>query len=212
MFAIYDTRGRRFRDTLENLRKIQAPQATSRMRLHTNVSEDETIPVPTSSNSGQVAVSNKALQAYRDIRHLNQREPIYHAHQLMSHPVITVSMDMDILAARRYFQQQKFQQMPVINAQHQITGILSIEDLLQFIVIDGDQIRYVRGKRVTDAMSKKVITADPVSDIRRIAQVMQEYHLSGVPIVNKQDSLIGIISRSDILRAVTNDPPLNMWS
>lgn len=102
--------------------------------------------------------------------------------------------------------------MPVINARHELTGMLSIEDLLQFIIIDGDQVRYVRGKRVADAMSNEVITADPISDIRRIAQVMQEYQLSGVPIVNEHDSLIGIISRSDILRAVTNDPPLNMWS
>lgn len=61
-------------------------------------------------------------------------------------------------------------------------------------------------------MAKEVITADPISDIRRVAQVMQEYHLSGVPIVNDQDSLMGIVSRSDMLRAVTNDPPLNMWS
>lgn len=61
-------------------------------------------------------------------------------------------------------------------------------------------------------MSKQVITADPVSDIRRVAQVMQEYHLSGVPIVNDQDKLIGIVPRSDLLRAVTNEPPLNMWS
>jgi len=212
MFAIYDTRGRRFRDTLENLRKVQAAPATTMMQLRANVSEDETIPVPASGHSGETEVSRKALQAYRDIRHLNQREPIYHAHQLMSHPVTTVSIDMDILAARRYFQQQKFQQMPVINAQHQLTGMLSIEDLLQFIIIDNNQIRYVRGKRVADAMSKEVISADPVSDIRRVAQAMQEYHLSGIPIVNEQDTLIGIISRSDILRAVTNDPPLNMWS
>lgn len=212
MFAVYDTRGRRFRDTLENLRKVQPPQAAFGMQLRTNVSDDETIPVPTLGNSGVTTIPSKALQAYRDIRHLNQREPIYHAHQLMSHPVTTVSMDMDILVARRYFQQHKFQQMPVLNTQHQITGMLSIEDLLQFIIIDSDQVRYVKGKQVADAMSREVITADPVSDIRRVAQVMQEYHLSGVPIVNEQDSLIGIVSRSDILRAVTNDPPLNMWS
>ena len=61
-------------------------------------------------------------------------------------------------------------------------------------------------------MSQEVITADPVSDIRRIAQVMQEYHLDGVPIVDEQDALIGIVSRNDILRAVINDPPLTMWS
>ena len=61
-------------------------------------------------------------------------------------------------------------------------------------------------------MSKEVITSDPVSDIRRIAQVMQQYKLHAVPIVDEQDALIGIVSRSDILRALINDPPLNIWS
>jgi len=41
---------------------------------------------------------------------------------------------------------------------------------------------------------------------------MQEYHLSGVPIVNEYEALIGIASLCDILRTVTNGPPLNMWS
>ena len=41
---------------------------------------------------------------------------------------------------------------------------------------------------------------------------MQEYHLNAIPIVNDRDVLIGIVSRSDILRAVMNDPPLTMWS
>ena len=78
--------------------------------------------------------------------------------------------------------------------------------------IDDGQLHYIDGKRVADAMSREVITADPVSDIRRVAQVMLEYHLNAVPIVDEQDTLIGIVSRSDILRAVMNNPPLTMWS
>jgi len=102
--------------------------------------------------------------------------------------------------------------MPVISAQQRIVGMLSVKDLLQFIIIDGDQVSYLRGKRVKDAMSPEVITADPVSDIRRVAQAMREYHLHGVPIVDEQGALIGIVSRGDILSALINDPPLNVWT
>lgn len=214
MFAIYDIEGRRFRDTLENLRKVRKIQAGANARLWSNLAEDESGPVSGTgiSKTGGSVVSSKAVKAYREMRHLNQREPIYHAHQLMSHPVSSVPMDMGILEAQRYFQELKLQQMPVISAQQHIVGMLSLEDLLQFIVVDDGQVRYVGGKRVADAMSREVITADPVSDIRRVAQVMQEYHLDAVPIVDEQNGLIGIVSRSDILRAVINDPPLTMWS
>jgi len=215
MFAIYDIEGRQFRNTLENLRKVRAAQPTKETLLWSNSAGDDTrtIEGDTTRNSRrEPAISSKAVQAYREMRQLNRREPIYHAYQIMSHPVSTVPADLGIMDAQRYFQEQKLQQMPVMSRQQCIVGILSVEDLLQFIVIDEGQMQYVGGKRVADAMSHEVITADPVSDIRRVAQVMQEYHLDAVPIVDEQDALIGIVSRSDILRAIMNDPPLTMWS
>ncbi len=214
MFAIYGIEGRRFRDSMENLRRVREPEASSGTQLRSNSYEEgvRRIPGAKGNNTERTAVSGKAVQAYREMRHLNRREPIYHAYQLMSHPVSTVPIEMGILTAQHYFRDQGFQQMPVVNAQRRLVGMLSVENLLQFMIIDGDEVRYVRGKTVRDAMSQEVITADPVSDIRRIAQVMQEYHLDGVPIVDEQDALIGIVSRNDILRAVINDPPLTMWS
>lgn len=214
MFAIYNIEGRRFHDTLENLRKVKKTQASHGMQLLSDVVEDETKinPDDAKKNENAVTISNSALQAYRRVRKLNERERIYHAYQLMTHPVSTVRMDMGIHDAKRYLQEQNVNQMPVVDAQQRTVGMLSVEHLLQFILVDGDQIRYLRDKTVGDAMSKEVITADPISDIRRIAKVMQEYRLQAVPIVDDSDALIGIVSRTDILGAVTNDPPLNMWS
>ena len=214
MFAIYDIEGRRFRDTLENLRKVEGINNSTRARASDKPVQGEQRPVAgaASSESGGVPVSNKAVHAYREMLQLNRREPIFHASQLMSYPVSTVQMDMGILAAQRYFHQQGLRHMPVLSGGQRIVGMLSIEDLMQFIVIDDDRVRYVEGKRVADAMSQQVITADPVSDVRRIAQAMLEYHLHSAPIVDEMDKLIGIVSRSDILRVVMNDPPLNMWS
>ena len=44
----------------------------------------------------------------------------------MSNPVSTVSMEMGVLDAQSHFQQQGFRQMPVINAEHRIVGMLSV--------------------------------------------------------------------------------------
>ena len=46
MFAIYTIEGRRFRDTLENLRKVRETHASRGMQLQSNVPEDETQPIP----------------------------------------------------------------------------------------------------------------------------------------------------------------------
>ncbi len=191
---------------MENLRKVRKIQANQKLDSPTIENQDDTHPALEAKVPGNV------LKSYREAAQFTEREPIYHAYQLMSHPVTTVPLNMDILAARRFFQKQGFNQMPVLSAQHRIAGMLSIKDLLQFIIIEDGKVRNLNDKIVADAMSKEVITAHPVSDIRRIAQVMQDYRLHCVPIVDDQDSLVGIVSHSDILRSVTNDPPLNLWT
>jgi CBS domain-containing protein len=69
----------------------------------------------------------------------------------------------------------------------------------------------VRNHSVRDVMTSPVVAAEPVTDIRRIAKAMVEQGISGVPIVNESQELVGFISRTDILRSVVTDPPLSLW-
>jgi len=119
------------------------------------------------------------------MRHLNQREPILHAYQLMSYPVATVQMTLDIVSAWQRFSGQHYQQLPILDKQQRIVGMLSEHDLLRFLILDDRQLSYVRGKTVGNAMSGEVITADPVSDVRRIAQVMLTHHLGAMPMLKR---------------------------
>lgn len=66
-------------------------------------------------------------------------------------------------------------------------------------------------KRVRDVMTSPVVAATPLTDIRRIARVMLERNVDGVPIRNDSGGLQGFVSRSDILNAIVTDPPLSMW-
>ena len=215
MFAIYDIQGRRFRNTLEHLQKVRATQASQRASLRSDDGEqalqnlsEQTV----GRTSDHHPVSYDARQAYLDILHIKEREAVVHAYQLMSHPVVTVPLALDIPVAWQRFREQPYHQLPMLDRQQRIVGILSERDLLRFLVTDGEQISFVPGKTVADAMTSEVITADPVTVVRRIAHVMLSYHLSAVPVVDEQDALIGLVSRSDILRAVTSDPPLSPWT
>jgi len=105
MFAIYDTGGLRFRDTLEKLRQVQPASAAARLELKPSLIGDDRQPESSNiaSKKSEQLVSRQAQQAYKEMLHLNQREPIVHAYQLMSNPVSTVPMEMDILSARQLF-------------------------------------------------------------------------------------------------------------
>ncbi|MGD2076128.1 MAG: CBS domain-containing protein [Gammaproteobacteria bacterium] len=143
MFASYDVQGRRFRSTLENLQKVRATQASQRASLRSHGGE-QALQNLAEQTVGRRAdhhpVSYDARQAYLDILHIEEREAVVHAYQLKSHPVVTVPLALDIPVAWRRFREQSYHQLPVLDRQRRIVGILSERDLLRFLAIDGEQI------------------------------------------------------------------------
>jgi CBS domain-containing protein len=57
----------------------------------------------------------------------------------------------------------------------------------------------------------RVLTASRETAIRQIAFVMIEQRIGAMPIIDESGHLEGIITRSDILRAVVNQAPLELW-
>jgi CBS domain-containing protein len=51
-----------------------------------------------------------------------------------------VPLALDIPVAWRRFREQSYHQLPVLDRQRRIVGILSERDLLRFLAIDGEQI------------------------------------------------------------------------
>jgi len=206
MFAIYNIQGRRFRDNLENLKRVYNPQALKNVNIQTDIAKDETVII---QGIEQQPVNKKGLAAYDAMINSNDRAPIFHAYQLMTHPVSTLPLNLPLDEAYQIIKKQPFNHMPVSDAQLQLVGMLSLTNMLTFM--DTVQNGFIPGSTVQDAMTEEVITADPVSDIRRIASVMTFYNVTSVPIVNEQDHLVGIITRSDLIKAMIKDPPLSLW-
>jgi CBS domain-containing protein len=65
---------------------------------------------------------------------------------------------------------------------------------------------------VSAVMLSPVPAVGEDTDLRRVARVLLDTHLPGLPVVAEDGQVTGFISRSDILRAVVHDPPLDLWS
>ena len=214
MFAMYGISGPIFQGTLENLSRLQpvvrrAPTTPIR-RIGAEVEADvlagKSIPAATNSTNAE------AIKAYQAVLPQElERGPLYHADQIMQRQVITVNASDDVARAWRVLVEHQIHQAPVLDATGHLVGIVGERDLLtSFNIYDG-QLRDVLFKRVSDVMSTPVVAAAPITDIRRIARVMLDRKVDGVPVVNDGGALLGFISRSDILQAVITDPPLSIW-
>ena len=67
-------------------------------------------------------------------------------------------------------------------------------------------------RTVSAVMVSPIPTVSPDTDLRRLASVLLDTGLPGLPVTDEYGSLVGFISRTDILRAVAADPPLDLWS
>jgi CBS domain-containing protein len=57
-----------------------------------------------------------------------------------------------------------------------------------------------RAMRAEDVMTRAVIAIDPNATVLEAARVMLQHHISGLPVIDKQGKLVGVLSEGDFLR------------
>ena len=214
MFSVYGVTGQSFRGSLERLIAVPGLSAARNSRGIDQEGEElgPELRVFRRDNHEE-GEYHQAAQAYRQmLRVSTEREPILHTYQLMSRDVLTLRPDATVEEAWRQLAARGIGQAPVLDKTLRLVGLVSVQDLLTVINVEDGQVRDILSHSVADVMTSPVVSADPVTDIRRAARVLLDYRLSGLPVVNEQEELVGILSRSDILRALVNDPPLSLWA
>ena len=212
MFAIYGVSGPVFQGTLEGLNRMPPVGRPTPLTPAQRISDNVEIESATAGGAGANRLGAQAMEAYKSMLPEDlDRGPLYHADQIMTPNVIAVRARDEVAHAWRTLTSHMIHQTPVLDDSGQLVGLVSERNLLTAFNVDGGEIRDVRLKRVGDVMTTPVVAASPVTDIRRIARVMLDRDVDGVPIVSEAGVLLGFVSRSDILRAVVTDPPLSIW-
>lgn len=217
MFSLYGLSGQHFRGPLEQLPQVSAVTRTRPGRGIAREGEEAPPTVAGRRQAGGAAMQattyEGAARAYRDMLRANEEErgPLYHAYQIMSREVFTLGLEEHTAAAWRRLTARGLRQAPVVDAGGGLVGLVTERDLLLSFDPERRAGRMARNRRVGEVMLTPVVSADPVTDIRRIARVLLREDLPGLPVVNEAGALLGFVSRGDILRAVVADPPLSLW-
>ena len=226
MFSVYGVGGQLFRGSLEQLRQIGSVSAVARTNAVTAVVQDGQDAFTSSPGAfaGHARASaprdeahRSALAAYAQSQKIElPRHPLSLVDSLMSRIVITIPDNSTVLEAWQILAKHSVGQAPVVNEALTLVGLLSRADLLRpdrLPAPDSHALawRAVLAQSVTDIMSTPVPSVAPATDIRRVARVLLDTGLPGLPVVDEQGLVVGFVSRSDILRAVVTEPPLDLW-
>jgi acetoin utilization protein AcuB len=124
----------------------------------------------------------------------------------MTADVFTVTADMTVPDASSLMRDHQIRRLPVVDRDKKLIGIVSMSDILaanpsNATMLDIWEVNYL----LTRLKIEKIMTRDPYcvradSTIKEAAQLMHDHKVGGIPVVDKDRHVVGIITESDIFR------------
>ena len=146
------------------------------------------------------------------------------AKDLMTVDVVTVPPETPVAVVARLLSQRGLSAVPIQGPDGRLLGIVTESDLIRRLAGEEDAPqgwfsglfadpaeladRYARthGHSAGDIMTRDVVTVSEDTNAAQIAKLLEEKHIRRV-VVLSDGRLRGIVSRSDLLRAIVSPPP-----
>lgn len=234
MFFVFGPSGQMYRGGPENLaqispvRRVQRAQALRTRALDTpaepfHLPEAPGGPIAPASPppAAQPPVNLRtqdAVSAYAQTGQGPQetRQPLTLVSDVMTTNALSVPPDAIVNDAWQTLAEHHVAQAPVVDALGRVIGLLLRADMapLDLLPEPGAVKAAIELARrpVSEVMVSPVPTVSHDTELRRVAAVLIETGLPGLAVTDEAGVLAGFISRTDILRAVAADPPLDLWS
>ncbi|RXJ83236.1 CBS domain-containing protein [Arcobacter cloacae] len=209
MFAIYNNGSVGFRSTSDNLYNLSNVDSLSETRFKP---DEGFMALLNQSNNENKKSEQKALNTYKKMANIDISEPVFLVKDIMTKDCIYIDAKSTIKEAYDVLKELKIEQLPVVSFAKKILGVINKKVILNLLMEDLENSKIILVKRIEDIYLPQLITSDPMTDIRSVAKVMLDFKLHAIPIVDENDILIGIVTKTDILKAIAHNPKIQLWS
>ena len=146
-------------------------------------------------------------------------EGIMKVENIMVRDVRSILPDIPIGQATEELFRYKISGLPVIDKDGKLVGMFTEKDILRYVLpgylkqvgsfvyqddpkIIGSKVKeLLRDKKVRDVMREQVVTVGPQASLSEVARTMLTEKVRRIPVVDKQNKVIGIIAREDVVKA-----------
>jgi acetoin utilization protein AcuB len=126
----------------------------------------------------------------------------------MTTDVITITPERSMMKASKLMKDKGISRLPVVDAEGRILGILSDRDIKdaspsKATTLDMHELYYLLSEiKIQDIMTKKVVTIRDTETVEKAAVLMLEGNFGGLPVVDEQNKVVGIITDTDIFKVL----------
>lgn len=128
----------------------------------------------------------------------------------MTKEVITVIPGVSMMKASRLMKEHSVHRLPVVDEGGRLVGMVSDRDIKdaspsKATTLDMHELYYLLSEiKVKDIMSRHPVSMRGDDSVEQAALVMLDKHFGGIPIVDGEDKVVGIITDSDIFKVFIN--------
>jgi CBS domain-containing protein len=141
------------------------------------------------------------------------------AQQIMTRQVITVGPDTSVVQAADTMLRMHVSGLPVVDATGKLVGIISEGDFIRRSEIGTERKRgrwlqlltspgqiaaefvHERGRKVGEIMTLNPVTVAADTSLEDIVRILEQHNVKRLPVM-REDQLVGIVTRSNLLQAV----------
>jgi CBS domain-containing protein len=146
---------------------------------------------------------------------MTERRTQVKVQEIMTRDVLTIGPEAELHDVARIFVENSISGLPVCGAQRELLGVVSEGDILfkERGPLDDERHLVSRRRRaaakeakkaraltVQEAMSAPAITVAPYNSVAEAARLMSEHGINRLPVL-RNDELVGIVTRTDLVRA-----------
>jgi len=124
---------------------------------------------------------------------------------------ITIGPNDSLVDAHGLMRDHNIRRLPVVNHEGELIGIVTLGDVREASPSDATslsvwELNYLLLKlKISEIMSRDPVTVCATDTIADAANMMLEHKVSGLPVVEPDGALVGIITESDIFRLVVEN-------
>lgn len=117
------------------------------------------------------------------------------AQEIMNKQLVTLSDKLSVEEAWEQIKNHDIKHYPIIGAEGKLLGLLSEGEILR-------QLQIGTEKKLSEIVNTKTLCAEPETELSDILEVFSHEKIEAVPIVDKKEKIVGILTQNDLIQTM----------